>query len=1176
MPEPTEHYQNRSLRLWEVLQEEYNHLHSEELPQAQLQSEHYSLGVIDLLNTNQLLTELKKWFSASPSNSEIPLLPNEVRYKRLAEWLLASNAGAGSLEGKGLLDLVKAVLKKKLEADLPTEEPWMQDANLRSFTRGLLKAYFNQQRPGFKARERIKKLFRTEAHPNPPWAQETEPVSRPLLNRLLLEDVYGGSEYVERKYSGQSEMADGNPLADAQFQLLNSSAPDEIATDGYIKRVDDQNLEDLFKNMLRKTQTALCLSGGGIRSATFALGIVQGLIKASNTSASGMGWLPGKFTYLSTVSGGGYLGGWLSAWISQEGVQNVYRKLGSIGNIPFQTEAEPLQHLRRYSNYLSPNLGLFSADTWTLVAIYLRNLVLIWLVILPFLAALVAIPWIAVTLIASPPPYWPALLGLLIGGAILMIISDKFVYVYRPKSVNGHAVSKTSTSQADQTRDQGSFLWNCLLPGTLAILVWTIVWYWFLHNDYAGTWLNTYRAVFTNGSSAGLTLPQSSKATGLVMVGTLSLLITEWVIYYILDIAGIIPSRYKGIKKGRSGAKVFFALVLVGICAGPLLLLVAQWIPTHYNKGMNAALFTVFSFPAFLLTMLLISFLYTGISSSFMEDAEREWGARYSAWFLIVSVVWMAITGVVLFGPHLAHQAIGWVTTTGLVSGYLTALLGQSSTLNGKPSNTKAASKKKLGLSDLLSKITLPIASFITLIFLLITLSFFDMYLMKLLNGYFDKFYSSTSLSIQKLSLVSPLYPFLLAIGLLALGLFLAWTIDTNRFSLHAMYRARLIRAYLGASRPAGERRPDPFTGFDEADNIFMGNLKLPSEKSVAGKPEKKPFHIINIALNLVAGRNLAWQERKAASFTVSPLHAGNLFLGYRKTYISDSQKKPIPGKNTAYYGGERGITLGTAMTISGAAVSPNHGYHSSPLVAFFMTMFNARLGCWLGNPGPTGDSTFNLSSPRLAIRQFFNEMIGNTDDTSDYVFLSDGGHFDNLGLYEMVLRRNRFVLVSDASCDEDCTLEDLGNAIRKIRIDLGIAIDFPKGFNIRSRTAAVAGQEKNWALGRIRYSEVDMPRDNSQANPLQYDGILLYVKPGFTETAFDGPRDIFNYASISKSFPHESTGDQFFSESQFESYRALGIYIVDCIKKQIGTEFKIQFEELFTDQGIQKCLGQL
>jgi hypothetical protein len=137
------------------------------------------------------------------------------------------------------------------------------------------------------------------------------------------------------------------------------------------------------------------------------------------------------------------------------------------------------------------------------------------------------------------------------------------------------------------------------------------------------------------------------------------------------------------------------------------------------------------------------------------------------------------------------------------------------------------------------------------------------------------------------------------------------------------------------------------------------------------------------MALNLVHGDRLAWQERKAHSFTVSPLHAGSVAVGdggaYRRTRSSARAPRD-------HYGGPRGVSLGTAITISGAAASPNMGYHSSPLVTFLMTLFNARLGWWLGNPGPAGNNTFYLSSPRFTVRPIVAEALGLTDRTSPYV----------------------------------------------------------------------------------------------------------------------------------------------------------------------------------------------
>jgi hypothetical protein len=310
----------------------------------------------------------------------------------------------------------------------------------------------------------------------------------------------------------------------------------------------------------------------------------------------------------------------------------------------------------------------------------------------------------------------------------------------------------------------------------------------------------------------------------------------------------------------------------------------------------------------------------------------------------------------------------------------------------------------------------------------------------------------------------------------------------------------------------------------------------------------------------MVSNPNLAWQERKATSFTITPLHAGSLFVGYRRTSpLAKPNEIIIPEdvKEAELFGD--GISLGTAITISGAAASPNAGYHSSPLVTFLMTLFNARLGAWLGNPGPDGESTFMHRSPRLTAATIIAELFGFTNDRSKYVYLSDGGHFDNLGLYEMVLRRCRFIVVSDASCDAACSFEDLGNAIRRIRIDLGIPIEFDEAIPIFPRTADRGAEGRYWAVGRIKYSAVDRPPAGSAESGDESDsgdGTLIYIKPAFY--GLKEPRDVYNYARTSATFPHESTEDQFYSESQFESYRALGRFVIDqiCVNEPAVTPF--------------------
>jgi hypothetical protein len=262
-------------------------------------------------------------------------------------------------------------------------------------------------------------------------------------------------------------------------------------------------------------------------------------------------------------------------------------------------------------------------------------------------------------------------------------------------------------------------------------------------------------------------------------------------------------------------------------------------------------------------------------------------------------------------------------------------------------------------------------------------------------------------------------------------------------------------------------------------------------------------------------------------------LHAGNKRLGYR---------------DSVSYG--ESISLGTAVAVSGAAVSPNQGYNSSPVVTFLMTLFNARLGWWLGNPGAAGEATYATAGPKRSIKSIFDEAFGRTTDTSDYVFLSDGGHFDNLGVYEMVLRRCRYIVVCDASEDHRYAFGDLANAVRKIRVDLGIDIRLKSMFIAPEDADQPQTFGRYCALGCIDYDRVD--EIDKKRYPQK--GFLIYIKP---VVYADCPPDVRNYRKENKQFPHESTADQFFSESQFESYRALGQHSVQQICESLQEKGK-------------------
>jgi hypothetical protein len=858
-----------------------------------------------------------------------------------------------------------------------------------------------------------------------------------------------------------------------EFKELHHGAP-----------LDDSSLTALYQSIHKleasgaAPRAALCLSGGGIRSASFGLGIIQGLAEHG---------LLLEFHYLSTVSGGGYIGSWLAAWRRYAADDKlVIEKLKSRQADP-PDEPREIGSLRSDSNFLTPRLGPLSADTWTAVALYVRNLLLNWLVLVPVFAAVLLIPLIASRFLdwasCSSSPWRWATFGL---GVLLLIAGHTRAIASRP-------------GEGRRGIDEAHFLLFILLPiyggatflsifaaqgagrlvGCAAAADSSIPWFLAAAvgaGAYACSWLLGFAARRRQTLRAGVSSPTAADPLPpwvrfCIWMGVGALV--GWVIWLGLDLWVENPAQN------------------------------ISWLWIQH-RGIARDAIAVFGVAWIVLSLMVGEMLYIGlISYARNGDADREWLARAAGWTVAVTLLWLCLSGLVLLGPLAVQSLFRWlVPLLGGVSGILGALIGFSS--------RTAATLADKGKGSLTGQI----ARLAAVVFLLSLALLLSMILVPPIDQW------GRALQPEQNGQPSP-GPFILAlgaaIGLGALSLGASWAVNVNRFSLHAVYRNRLVRAYLGAARASQHRNPDAFTGFDLDDNIRMHKLWRPGPGIAA-----RLFHVVNITLNVVHSTNLAWQQRKAETFTMTPLATGNPYVGYRPSLA---------------YGGPRGVTLGTAMAISGAAASPNMGYHTSPLIGLMMTLFNLRLGWWFGNPNHA--STWKREGPLFGISAILHELLGLTDDVSPHVYLSDGGHFENLGLYEMVRRRCRYILVSDAGSDPDCALADLGNAIRKIWIDFGIGIEFPC-FNIKPRAGLAEGapppggqnEACYCAVGRITYPEPDAP-----------SGYLLYVKPTLYGRE---PVDILSYAAENPTFPSESTSDQWFSESQLESYRALGSYIVE------------------------------
>jgi hypothetical protein len=1134
----------------------------------------------------------------------------------------------------------------------------------------------------------------------------------------------------------------------------------EAAFDGQLRRIRDVRLDEVFKSVRQHDTAALCLSGGGIRSATFAVGVIRGLAHFGLLS---------KFDYLSTVSGGGYAGSWLSAWMHHTSAQEVHEQLKHSGREKLAPEPPPMHHLRAYSHFLTPRVGMFSTDTWTLLATFGRNLLLNWLVLVPLIAAALLLPRFVVAILRVDVSelLWPLagherpmLIAMFAVGLLLGVWAARYVHRSRPDDVAAMPDAARSRSEAARIRrgTQREFIRNCFVPLvgsalllTTALYLW---WTWGSESARVANLLTGDGPVDAAASRGAAADPLDRVASIFDLIRAHQGLVLAFVIAGILVHAGgwLLSGRFR--RRPMEGLSVSIS----GVIAGTVGLLVGVWFLARPSTPNREILYATLAPPAFLAVMLVGSQLFTALSSSQSSDAEREWVTRFNAWLLIAIVMWSAGCALVLYGPQWAANGWQQLTVAGLggVSGLLAVLLAKgesnsrpgmtativavlrkgglalaapifvvcviialaaanerlidtacelpisASTLDCRPKRPRAddlshslpfvviarhltdridslshrfattgsggrmlaafarsdsiaqaltargdfsapswdalvnvtaeevaASARSAKVAD--SSLRARSAAFTSAVLatdsatvhgiggdsvlralfgkraqveavadqglrarLLVrdsAAAMMDEHLGRIekaaaaaeastegivrpwmlgtmrdvvserLRGSIATFEQVKQDSIARaksrqwveaaISSAGEQVPFdgavpgtvlFLFAALSGLALLLGWKIDTNKFSLRAMYEMRLVRAYLGASRPTCDRQPNPFTGFDPRDDFPIGHLwpaqGATSEKGgrATGSP---PMHVVNVTLNLVAGGNLAWQQRKAESMTITPLHAGSAYVGYRPTTPA-TVPTGMTGDEARLYGGERGVTLGTAVTISGAAASPNAGSHSSPAITFLMTFFNARLGAWLGNPGRAGAKTFDRSAPLQNIKPILDEMFGLTTDISPYVYLSDGGHFENLGLYEMVLRRCRFIVVSDAGCDPTATFDDLGNAVRKIRVDLGIPIEFLDGVHIFARDHIVPEGEEGsyWAVGRIKYSAVD----SGSEDDAETDGLLLYLKPAIYGRE---PSDITQYSRTSDTFPHEPTSDQFFSESQFESYRALGEYIV-------------------------------
>ena len=820
----------------------------------------------------------------------------------------------------------------------------------------------------------------------------------------------------------------------------------------------------------------LAFSGGGIRSATFNLGVLQRLQELD---------LLRHVDYLSTVSGGGYIGAWL--------IGNVRRTRFWLSRLTSWDAS--VAHLRRYSNYLAPHNGILSADSWAMWLTWVRN---------AFLIQLTGLIWLAVFLMGvlglkplvfdwasrnqAAPASAPHLALAACMGAILVII---LFFLARERIDRDEPLGSVFKLGNGLTKTAAGIAWfGCFIT---AGLLW-------------GQAVRDPEAVY---SFSGILRTSAGKWSHIIL----------WL--YPISIALLSAVSLRKFSFGRLCA-LLASIVLVpavsylAICGQlrifGVLIAGSDVIGVIFGRERLEWIAFVIGPSMTMLAIALAVLVFIGLLGRGAPDWTREWWTRYGAWIAMFGAASLIVIAAAVVAPWCILQAaqLKWSSISGAfawVGSVYAGLKAGKSTKTGEGGDRSRTLEMVARIGGFLF-VAGAIAAGSTLVHLILSEALGS-------DG------QSYSQNLQQIATVQtrglPLI-WLIAAAATVIGLICSNRFDLNTFSLNQFYRNRLVRCYLGATRwQPGKRRPHPFTAFDDDDDIDLHDLKVPPgnlNKRFCNEAFRGPFPIINCTLNLGGSSDLTVHTRQSASFSLTPLYAG---ATRKKVGFA-----PIVSGESCFAGG---VQLGEAISVSGAAASPNMGYNTSPLVSFMMTLFNVRLGWWFPNPSK---NAWCKDRPPSGLLYLLTELLGLANENRDFVNVSDGGHFENLGVYELIRRRARVIIAADAECDADLTFGSLGNLVRICETDFGAEIDLDVS-SIRKQEDTKHSRG-HCAVGRITYSNGTR-------------GYLIYIKSSNTG---DEDVGVAQYHSGHPTFPHESTGNQFYSEDQFEAYRRLGHHITE------------------------------
>lgn len=794
-------------------------------------------------------------------------------------------------------------------------------------------------------------------------------------------------------------------------------------------------------------RVGLALSGGGVRSATFALGLLRGMAQSRNPHHPGHGdparrtlvtdGLLGRVDYVSSVSGGGYVAGMLGRLVSLLGLREAQQRLA-------RSDGSVLQWLRRNGRYLTPS---GSRDIGVAVVTFMRALLAIhfeFMFACICLGLLVVAPhlwqhtWQLLQLPGWEPwqtPWWPA------AAALWLLTAPGLIAGYWAARDGSDAVRPRPATGGWPAR-----VCLNLRDGLLLLIVG------------AGVCL-ALRSLHRQGAldvvANALTWPT---AAGLALMSVLA---------------------------GQVSARVWLALR----SRGQAWSLAVALLRNRLTRALRA-----------------VSLAALALAGLGALDRLSWWVLEE----LQAGNVWLW----------------GGAGVGGMALLVLRTLMQPLQQLAAQVENRAGDwLPRLLNIAGMVGLFVLVLAWLVALQWFVFAPDTFDVFV-----G----------------------VPAWMRAGLLA-GVWALWVLLTagnphmaNTSSLHSFYRARLTRAYLAVGNPnrsiegdqAGQgRRPDA----DVTEVVEGDDTRLSSYQ-----PETRggPIHLVNACLN---------QTRDSQSGLYNADRKGcNVTASWRGIEVGRG------GFLAAADGYDAG-TLGRWVAVSGAAASPGAGSYTSRGLALLIYFLGVRLGLWVRSPHAGRPALRWLS--RVAWRFMPKPLMLASEASATFFgmdrpwwYLSDGGHFENTGVYALLKRELDFIILSDASCDARYEFGDLENLVRKARIDFGAEIDFYTGeeaaglFSLAGAELTVVSPEaladnhscRGVLLARIRYRERPGPvrADGSPGPAVRPEGTLLVVKPNLHDEL---DVDVLAYAQKHADFPHESTGDQSFDEAQWESYHRLG-----------------------------------